>query len=210
MKTQRIFLFLLIAAILLAISPTFGQGDTPTPDVATLEPTITPTPVIVEPPPPNPIPDDIPDELPVTTPEILLGQLYSLLKDATYMVWAAAGVIVIVGFIKVLAAGAGFTITGGSAVALTLIIQVLIWAGYAVANYLNQGEAFKVWYLYIVDAVRSLAPLFGAIFLGHVGFKAAQARGVPVAGYSAPKKPNDSRSGMIRPDTVYGPPGSLG
>lgn len=191
-RIRWVALLLAVVTFTLSTGAALAQADTPTPDFATIEPTatITPTPVIVEQPPPNPIPDDIPDELPVTTPETLLGQLYSLLKDATYMVWAAAGVIVIVGFIKVLAAGAGFTLTGGGAVALTLAIQVLIWAGYAIANYFNQGEAFKVWYLYIVDAVRSLAPLFGAIFLGHVGFKAAQARGVPVAGYSAPKKPN--------------------
>lgn len=183
---------ILIVLLMLSISfPVFAQ-DTPEPvptvETATAEPTITPTPVIVEEPPPNPIPDDEPGELPVTTPETLLGQFYSLLKDGTYIAWAAAGTVIIVGLIKVLAAGAGFTITGNGAIGLTLAVQVLIWIGYAIANYLNQGEAFKTWYLALVDVARSLLPLAGAIFAGHVGFKAAQKRNVPVLGYSAPSK----------------------
>lgn len=204
MKKQ---LFTLIAAILLIVSPALAQVDTATPDVATIEPTatITPTPVIVEEPPPNPIPDDEPGELPVTTPETLLGQFYSLLKDATFMAWAAAGVIVIVGLIKVVASGAGITIEGNVAIGLTLVVQVAIWIGYAISNYLNQGEAFKVWYLALVDVARSLLPLFGAIFLGHVGYQAAHKRNVPVLGYS---KPNPFRGNVTRTETMgkYPPP----
>lgn len=150
----------------------------------TLEPTpsATPTPVIVEPPPPNPIPDD-PNDPPVTTPENLLGQLYSLLKDATFMAWAAAGVIVIVGLIKIVASVAGYAIEGNVAVVITLIVQVLIWLGYAITNYFGQGEAFRAWYLALVDVARSLLPLFGAIFLGHIGYQQAAKRGVPVLGF---------------------------
>lgn len=171
---------LLISLSLIVPFGVMAQSDTPTPD-----PTITPTPIIVEEPPPNPIPDDEPGELPVTTPETLLGQFYSLLKDATFMAWAAAGVIVIVGLLKVLLSGVGVTLDGNAAVFVTLVVQVAIWVGYAFANYLNQGEAFKVWYLSLVDVARSLLPLFGAIFLGHVGYKAAAKRNVPILGYSA-------------------------
>lgn len=162
--------------------------ETPTPEVTeTLAPTITPTSVIVEPPPPNPIPPDEPGELPVTTPETLLGQFYSLLKDGTFMAWAAAGVIVIVGLIKVAAFGLfKYNLEGNVAIFVTLVIQVLIWVGYAIANYFQQGEAFKVWYLSLIDVARSLLPLFGAIFLGHVGYQAAAKRNVPILGYSAP------------------------
>src|SRR5688500_11793959 len=103
----------LIASLLFVLAiaaPVMGQEstETPTPEVTeTLAPTITPTPVIVEEPPPNPIPPDEPGELPVTTPETLLGQFYSLLKDGTYIAWAAAGTVIIVGLIKVLLSGAG-------------------------------------------------------------------------------------------------------
>lgn len=185
--------YLLIVVFMLSIGlPVLSAQDTPTPDVATetatAEPTITPTPVIVEEPPPNPIPDDEPGELPVTTPETLLGQFYSLLKDGTYIAWAAAGTVIIVGLIKVLLSGAGVALSGNAAIGVTLVVQVLIWIGYAIANYLNQGEAFKTWYLALVDVARSLLPLAGAIFAGHVGFKAAQKRSVPVLGYTAPKK----------------------
>lgn len=191
-----------ILTVLLVLSialPTLAQEstETPTPEVTeTLAPTITPTPVIVEEPPPNPIPDDEPADLPVTTPETLLGQFYSLLKDATFMAWAAAGVIVIVGLIKTVAGAAGVAIEGNTAVFLTLVVQVLIWLGYAVANYFQQGEAFRTWYLSLVDVARSLLPLFGAIFLGHVGFQAAHKRGVPVLGYSAPPKAKSTHTGI--------------
>lgn len=171
---------LLISLSLIVPFGVMAQEETPSP-----EPTFAPTPVVVVEQPPNEIPVDEPGELPVTTPETLLGQFYSLLKDATYITWAAAGTIVIVGLLKVLASGAGITISGNTAIFLTLLVQVLIWIGYAVANYLNQGEAFKTWYLALVDVARSLLPLAGAIFAGHVGFKAAQKRNVPILGYSA-------------------------
>lgn len=181
---------LVVLVLLLALSlPVIAQDVTDEPPAATLSPTLEPTPVIVEPPPPNPIPDD-PTEPPVTTPETLLGQLYSLLKDGTYMVWAAAGVLIIVGVIKVLAQGVGWSIGGTTAIVITLIVQVLIWLGYAIANYFNQGDAFKDWYLKIIDVLRALLPLAGSIFLGHVGYKAAHKRNVPVLGYKAPEKPD--------------------
>lgn len=166
-----------------AVFPTAESFETAT---ALAEPTITPTPVVVVDEPPNPIPVDDPTEPPATTPETLLGQLYSLLKDGTFMLWAAAGVIVIVGAFKTFLGAFGVRIEGNTAVVVTLIVQVLIWLGYATANYFNQGEAFKAWYLQIVDAIRSLLPLFGAIFVGHIGYQAAAKRNVPVIGYKAP------------------------
>lgn len=171
-----------------AVFPTVESFPTVFQEPVTIEPTLTPTPVIVQDPPPNPIPTDDPTEPPATTPETLLGQLYALLKDGTYMLWAAAGVVVIVGALKTLGSVIGLRIEGNGAVILTLIVQVLIWLGYAAANYFGQGETFKAWYLQIVDAVRSLLPLFGAIFLGHIGFQAAAARNVPVIGYTVPYK----------------------
>lgn len=174
------FMFTLNVAFPVSI---FAQ-DTPTPDTATVT-LATPTtePVIVEPPPPDPVVEE-PGDPPATTPENLLGQIFQLLKDSTYMVWAAAGVIIIVGAIKTVAGAVGIAIEGNSAIFLTLVVQVLIWLAYAVANYFNQGEAFQAWYLKIIDVIRSLLPLFGAIFLGHLGYQAAAKRNVPIAGYS--------------------------
>lgn len=168
-----------------AVFPTAESFETAT---ALAEPTITPTPVIVQPPPPDPVTEE-PGDPPATTPENLLGQLFSLLKDATFIVWAAAGVIVIVGAIKTVLGAIGIRIEGNLAVIITLIVQVLIWLGYTVANYVGQGETFKAFYLQVVDVIRSLLPLFGAIFLGHIGYQAAAARKIPVLGYKAPPKP---------------------
>jgi len=170
-----------------AVFPTVESFPTVFQEPVTIEPTITPTPVIIADEPPNPIPTDDPTEPPATTPETLLGQLFALLKDGTYMLWAAAGVIVIVGAIKTLAGAVGIPIAGNSAIFVTLVVQVLIWLGYAVANYFGQGEAFKAWYQYVTDAIRSLLPLFGAIFLGHIGFQAAAKRNVPILGYFFPR-----------------------
>jgi len=160
----------------------------------TVEPTITPTPVIVEVPPPVPVTEE-PGDPPATTPENLLGQLFALLKDSTFMIWAAAGVIVIVGAIKTIAGAIGISIADNGAILLTLFVQVAIWLGYAVANYFGQGETFKAWYSQIIDVVRSLLPLFGAIFLGHIGYQAAAKRNVPVIGYYSTAKP--TRGGKL-------------
>ena len=166
-----VFPFSVFAQDSTAVFPTEESFATPTPD-----------PVIVEPPPPDPVVEE-PGDPPATTPENLLGQLFQLLKDGTYMVWAAAGVIVIVGAIKTVLGAVGIAVEGNSAIFLTLVVQVLIWLAYAVANYFNQGEAFQAWYSKIIDVIRSLLPLFGAIFLGHLGYRAAAKRNVPIAGY---------------------------
>lgn len=164
------------------------ENPTPTADV-TLAPTVEPTPVIVEPPPPDPVEEE-PGDPPATTPENLLGQLYALLKDGTYIVWAAAGVLVIVGVLKTAAGLVGIPIANGAAILLTLVVQVLVWLGYAAANYFGQGETFKATYLQIVDVLRALLPLAGSIFAGHIMYQAAQKRNVPVLGYKyVEKKP---------------------
>jgi len=186
-------LFIPLIAFMFTLNVVFPLGvfaqDTPTPDtigdpvvVDVTTPTPEPTSVIVEPPPPDPVVEE-PGDPPATTPENLLGQLFQLLKDGTYMIWAAAGVIIIVGAIKTVAGAVGISIEGNGAIFLTLVVQVLIWLAYAVANYFNQGEAFQAWYLKIIDVIRSLLPLFGAIFLGHLGYRAAAKRNVPIAGY---------------------------
>lgn len=141
-------------------------------------------PVVIVDPAPEPIPDD-PTEPPVTQPETLLGQFFSILKDGTYIAWAAAGVVVIVGAIKLLASLIGVNITGNGAILLTLTVQVLVWVLYATANYFGQGDAAKALYLQLVDVIRSLLPLAGSIFAGHVFYQAAAKREIPVLGFRA-------------------------
>jgi hypothetical protein len=190
---QRIAMYLLLFVALFFTVLFYHGGnvlaqDTPTSDTATVT-LATPTvePVVVEPPPPDPIVEE-PGDPPATTPENLLGQLFALLKDATFITWAAAGVIVIVGAIKTVAGAVGITIKDTWAIILTLVVQVLIWLGYAVANYFGQGELVKAWYLQVIDVVRALLPLFGAIFLGHVGYQAAAKYNVPVLGFRVKPK----------------------
>ena len=165
------------------------------------ETTPEPTPVIVESPPPDPV-TETPGDPPATTPETLLGQLYSVLKDFTYIAWAAAGVVVIVGLLKIVLSVAGVSLTGNAAILLTLVVQVLIWLAYSVANYFGQGETFQAWYLNVVDVFRSLLPLAGALFAGHVLYTKAQAAGVPVLGFKpAPKlKPATRPPAPIEPE----------
>lgn len=157
------------------------------PVVSAQEATETPAPIVVEPPPPDPVTEE-PGDPPATTPENLLGQLFALLKDGTYIAWAAAGVLVIVGLIKTVAGAAGIVIKDQWAILLTIVVQVLIWLFYATANYFGQGDAFKAWYLQIADVLRSLLPLAGAIFAGHVAYQQAAKRGVPVLGFRTKPK----------------------
>jgi hypothetical protein len=184
MRIKTYLLLIVIVLMLTLAIPTFAQDvtDEPAPTQEVVTPA--PTPVIVEPPPPNPIPDD-PTEPPATTPETLLGQLYTLLKDGTYIIWAAAGVVVIVGLIKVLASAVGIQISGSGAMLLTLVVQVVIWLAYATANYFGQGDAFKAWYLQVVDVLRALLPLAGSIFAGQIFYKQSVKRAVPVLGFRA-------------------------
>jgi len=178
--------WILVLVVILALMLPFAAlaQDTPT-EPAPTEEVVTPTvePIIVEPPPPDPVTEE-PGDPPATSPENLLGQLFALLKDATFIAWAAAGTVVIVGLIKVIASAAGVAITGNSAIAVTLVVQVIIWLTYSIANYFGQGEAFKTWFLYLADVARSLLPLAGAIFAGHVLYQQAAKRNVPILGYS--------------------------
>jgi hypothetical protein len=174
-------LLVAVAFPMLALAQDVTQEPSPTVEVV-LTATPSPTPVIVEPPPPNPIPDD-PNDPPITTPETLLGQIFALLKDGTFIVWAAAGVVLFVGLIKTVAGSFGFEISGTGAVVLTVIVQVIVWLGYAIANYLNAGDAFQRGYLIVVDIARSLLPLFGAIFAGRLFYVQAVKHNVPIAGY---------------------------
>ncbi len=177
---MSLFKFLLIVLVVLLVAV----------PMVTLAQESTPEPVPTEAPPGdlNPV-EPAPEETPVVTPETLLGQLYALLKDGTYIAWASAGVVVIVGLIKSVAGGLlGVNITGNGAVLLTLVFQVLIWVGYAAANYFGVGEVFQKNYLVLLDIGRSLLPLAGSIFGSHVLYKAAAKRSVPVLGYRAPEK----------------------
>lgn len=180
----RIALFVLLVAI-----PCWAlmAQDTPTAEEPTLvatDPAPEPTAVVTlepteEPPPVEPPPE----ETPVTSPEELLGQLFSLLKDATFIVWASAGVVVIVGLLKSV-----FKFADTAAVLVTLLVQVLIWLGYAIANYFGAGEAFQKGYLILVDLARSLLPLAGIIFGSKVLYDQSVRRDTPIMGYRAPHK----------------------
>lgn len=182
-------LLLIVSLILLLALPlaAFAQDVTvePSPtleDVVTATPS--PTPVIVEPPPPDPVVEE-PGDPDATTPENLLGQIFALLKDGTYMVWAAAGVLVIVGLIKVVAAAAGVVIQDAWAVLLTLVVQVAIWLVYSIANAAGQGAVFQEWYNRVIDFVRALLPLVGAILVANYGYHKAAAQNAPIVGFKA-------------------------
>lgn len=203
---------LILLVMLLATVPALmlAQESTETPTAegeATLvatesipEPTvIVVTPDPVETPPPV---EEPPEETPVTEPQELLGLLFTLLKDATYIAWASAGVVVVVGLIKAVAGSIGINISGSGAVFLTLVIQVLIWLGYAIANYFGAGETFQKGYLIAVDIGRSLLPLAGSIFAGQVIYKAAAKRDVPILGYRA----SDPLKTAYRDPGVHQPP----
>lgn len=161
---------------------------TATDPVPELTPVVEPT-VIVVTPDPTPVPPvEPPEELPPTPPEDVLSRLLALLNDASYIVWAAAGVVIITGAIKMLAGLAGIRIEGVAAALLALFIQVAVWLAYTVANSFGAGEAFRTQYNNVVDVIRSLLPLVGSIFGGHVLYQAAAKRNVPILGYHAPPK----------------------
>ncbi len=185
---KRLLVFLVLAALLLAAVPAFAQEvtETATPDFT---PTAEATEVVTPAPTDVPPIEEPPEDTPVTEPQTLLGQIYALLADGTYILWAAAGVVIIVGLIKVVANAIGIKIEGQGAVLLTLVIQVLVWLGYAIANYFGQGETFQKNYLILVDIGRSLLPLAGSIFAGQVFYKAAAKRDTPVLGFSVNRKP---------------------
>lgn len=193
-KDRVLFVGLLLALTALVCGLIAGATlaqESPTPDAVPTE-TPAPTPVIVEPPPPDPVEEE-PGDPPATTPENLLGQIFALLKDGTFIVWAAAGVVLIVGLLKVFLRSAfGVTLEGNAAILLTLVIQVVVWLAYSIANYLGQGEAFKTIYLQAADVLRSLLPLAGSIFAGHVLYTQAKERGVPVLGYKPKAKTKPS------------------
>jgi len=182
--------WILALVIILALMLPFAAlaQDTPT-EPAPTEEVVTPTvePIIVEPPPPDPVVEE-PGDPDATTPENLLGQIFALLKDGTYMVWAAAGVLVIVGLIKTLASAAGIVIEGNTAIFITLVVQVIIWLLYSVANSFGQGEAFQEWYNRVIDLIRALLPLAGAIFVANWGYHKAAAAKTPIVGFKAVKK----------------------
>lgn len=185
------YLVSLTLMVLLIGAPVIAQEATDEPMVtntpaATEAPAPDPTPAPEPEPTPDPAP--LPDEPPVTTPGELLERLFEVLKG-TYIGWAAAGTLVIVGLLKVLALRfLGLTITGGAASTLAVGIQVIIWLLYNVAQYFGAGLQFQEWYLAVVEVLKSLLPLAGALFLAHEGYGFAARRGTPVMGYKPPKK----------------------
>lgn len=204
--TPRKFLIpivLIMLVMLVAMLPVLmlAQDVTnePTQEFAT-DPAPEPTLVVTEQPteePPPPV-EEPPEDTPVTEPQELLGLLFSLLKDATYVAWASAGVVVVVGLLKSI-----FQFSGTVAVLVTLVVQVAVWLGYAIANYFGAGETFQKGYLIAVDIGRSLLPLAGSIFAGQVIYKASAKRDVPIMGYRAPDK---LKAYKADPGVQYGSP----
>lgn len=182
--------FLIVAVLLFAalLPPAIAQEVTETPTAEVTEPALeTPTAEPTALPTPEP-PVEPPEELPPTPPEDVLSRLLALLDNATYIVWAAAGVVIITGAIKTLAYLAGIRIEGVGAALLALAVQVIIWILYSIANALGAGEAFRTQYEIVVEVIRSLLPLVGSIFGGHVLYQAAASRRVPVLGFYPPPK----------------------
>lgn len=161
-------------------SPTAEFTLVPT-DPAEVTPVVTPEPTELP-------PVDPPEELPPTPPADVLSRLLALLDNATYIIWAAAGVVIITGAIKTIAGLFGFRIEGVGAALLALTVQVIIWIVYSIANSLGAGEAFRTQYEIVIEVIRSLLPLVGSIFGGHVLYQAAAKRNVPILGYHAPDR----------------------
>lgn len=188
--------FLVVSAMLLVFgfamaNLSYAQDVTDEPTLVVTDPAPEPTAVFTpepteEPPPPV---EEPPEDTPVTEPQELLGLLFSLLKDATYIAWASAGVVVVVGLLKSV-----FQFSGSAAVLVTLVVQVVVWIGYAIANYFGAGETFQKGYLIAVDIGRSLLPLAGSIFMGQVIYKASAKRSVPIMGYRVPDQPKAYRT----------------
>jgi hypothetical protein len=192
MFSRKLLPILLILSMTLPFGMLLAQESTEEPTLTVTDPAPEPTVIVITPDPvetPPPV-EEPPEETPVTEPQELLGLIFSLLKDSTFIVWAAAGVVIFVSLLKMLAQAVGITITGNNAIFLTIVVQVIVWIGYAIANFFSQGEAFKQGYLIVVDIARSLFPLFGSIFAGHVLYTQALKRGVPVLGYKPQAKPH--------------------
>lgn len=179
-------MILIVVAMMLPFGLLLAQEVTDEPTLIVTDPAPEPTAVFTpepteEPPPPV---EEPPEDTPVTEPQELLGLLFSLLKDATYIAWASAGVVVVVGLLKSI-----FQFSGSVAVLVTLVVQVVVWIGYAIANYFGAGETFQKGYLIAVDIGRSLLPLAGSIFMGQVIYKASAKRDVPILGYRVRDEP---------------------
>lgn len=184
-------MILIVVAMMLPFGLLLAQEVTDEPTLIVTDPAPEPTAVFTpepteEPPPPV---EEPPEDTPVTEPQELLGLLFSLLKDATYIAWASAGVVVVVGLLKSV-----FQFSGSAAVLVTLVVQVVVWIGYAIANYFGAGETFQKGYLIAVDIGRSLLPLAGSIFMGQVIYKASAKRSVPIMGYRVPDQPKAYRT----------------
>lgn len=169
-------------------APTETATDTATPTPSP-EVTAEPTPI------PTPDPNPLPDEPPVVTPGDILERLFDVLKG-TYIAWAAAGTLVIVALIKMVAFRLlGVSINGTAAGIWAIAVQVVIWILYNVAQYFGMAEQFQNGFLAVVEVLKSLLPFVGGLFLTHGGYKAAHKYDVPLVGYKPPSTP---KSNMIR------------
>lgn len=187
-KLKLVMIGVLIAVTPIAPTVLLAQESTDEPTLVATEPAPEVTVVPTLPPTETPPPVDPPEELPPTPPADVLSRLLALLDNATYIVWAAAGVVIITGAIKTLFYFANVRIEGVAAALLALAVQVIIWILYSAANAVGMGETFRTQYELIVELIRSLLPLVGSIFGGHVLYQAAAARRVPVLGFYPPSQ----------------------
>lgn len=194
-----IMILLLIAALVVLLLPTnaSAQDVTDEPTLVATDPAPEPTLVVTLEPTETPPPVDPPEELPPTPPADVLSRLLALLDNATYIIWAAAGVVIITGALKTLAFLVGWRIEGIQAALLALVVQVIIWILYSVANALGAGEVFRSQYEIVVEVIRSLLPLVGSIFGGHVLYQAAAKRRVPVLGFYPPPELKEYKTSEV-------------
>lgn len=188
LRFKVLMMFLIALAMTLPFGLLLAQESTDEPTLVATNPAPEPTLVVTLAPTETPPPVDPPEELPPTPPADVLSRLLALLDNATYIVWAAAGVVIITGAIKTLFYFANVRIEGVAAALLALAVQVIIWILYSAANAVGLGETFRTQYELIVELIRSLLPLVGSIFGGHVLYQAAAARRVPVLGFYPPSQ----------------------
>lgn len=210
MKTRiELFILIAIACLLLMTAPAIAQDSfaTNTPDViagtATLvasDPVVTPEPTPVVEQPNEPLPGE--DE-PISTPADLFEQLVKVL-GGTYIGWAAAGVLVLTGLVKMIGQSVfKVNIEGKAAILVSMIFQVAIWVCYSIAVAAGKGDVFKEWYLAVIELARSFLPFAGAIFAAQLGYIGARKINAPVMGYKPPKKPTKTTP-AARPDVTIG------
>lgn len=182
---KRLFILVMLALILTLAFPLTAQETTLEPDAT---PTAETTPEPLPTPPPLPDPTPLPDEPPIATPGDILERLFAVLQG-TYIGWAAAGTLVIVGLIKALLARFGIVAEGQGAAILAVTVQVLIWLLYNIAVFFGAAEQFRTGYLAVIEVLKSLLPFVLGLFVTNGAYQLARKQAVPLVGYRPARKP---------------------